>query len=169
MCAIFTILRVFSSLLALFLLCCFFHVRSSHAQVLGTRLVHECHISCSHIECFLRLVPQFKSERELSNERNLLFISLFVKILEIFEYFRMFLDLLCICYLLITNKVHLFFTCVCPQLQVLVQLHPPASCTSLHLHSEWGLLACGTAHGFALTDIANRRNLLAKSTLSSMG
>uniref|UniRef100_A0A6A7FXL5 Lethal(2) giant larvae protein homolog 1-like n=3 Tax=Hirondellea gigas TaxID=1518452 RepID=A0A6A7FXL5_9CRUS len=54
------------------------------------------------------------------------------------------------------------------EVQLLLQLHPPAACTSLHLHSEWGLLACGTAHGFALTDIVAGKNLLAKSTLSSL-
>ncbi|XP_018014313.1 lethal(2) giant larvae protein homolog 1 isoform X2 [Hyalella azteca] len=54
------------------------------------------------------------------------------------------------------------------EVQLLLQLHPPASCTSLHLHSEWGLLACGTAHGFALADVVARKKLLAKSTLSSL-
>ncbi|XP_047485620.1 lethal(2) giant larvae protein homolog 1-like isoform X1 [Penaeus chinensis] len=49
-----------------------------------------------------------------------------------------------------------------------VQFYPPASCTSLTLNSEWGLVACGTAHGFALFDIIQRKNLLAKSTLSPL-
>lgn len=49
-----------------------------------------------------------------------------------------------------------------------VQFYPPASCTSLTLHSEWGLVACGTAHGFALFDIVQRKNLLSKSTLSPL-
>ncbi|XP_042209122.1 lethal(2) giant larvae protein homolog 1-like isoform X2 [Homarus americanus] len=51
---------------------------------------------------------------------------------------------------------------------VVVQFFPPASCTSLNLHSEWGLIACGTAHGFALFDIIQKKNLLAKSTLSPL-
>nr|XP_045599883.1 lethal(2) giant larvae protein homolog 1-like isoform X2 [Procambarus clarkii] len=51
---------------------------------------------------------------------------------------------------------------------VVVQFYPPASCTSLTLHSEWGLVACGTAHGFALFDIVQKKNLLAKSTLSPL-
>ncbi|XP_063595424.1 lethal(2) giant larvae protein homolog 1-like [Penaeus indicus] len=49
-----------------------------------------------------------------------------------------------------------------------VQFYPPASCTSLTLNSEWGLVACGTAHGFALFDIIQKKNLLAKSTLSPL-
>ncbi|RXG51543.1 Lethal(2) giant larvae protein-like 2 [Armadillidium vulgare] len=52
---------------------------------------------------------------------------------------------------------------------VVVQFYPPASCTSLNLHSEWGLIAAGTAHGFALFDYIVKKNLLAKSTLSAMG
>lgn len=51
---------------------------------------------------------------------------------------------------------------------VVVQFYPPASCTSLTLHSEWGLVACGTAHGFGLFDIVQKKNLLAKSTLSPL-
>ncbi|KAK7072313.1 Lethal(2) giant larvae protein 1, partial [Halocaridina rubra] len=51
---------------------------------------------------------------------------------------------------------------------VVVQFYPPASCTSLTLHSEWGLVACGTAHGFALFDIIQKKNILSKSTLSPL-
>ncbi|KAB7500068.1 Lethal(2) giant larvae-like protein 2 [Armadillidium nasatum] len=54
------------------------------------------------------------------------------------------------------------------QPMVVVQFYPPASCTSLNLHSEWGLIAAGTAHGFALFDYIVKKNLLAKSTLSAM-
>ncbi|KAK8379078.1 hypothetical protein O3P69_019122 [Scylla paramamosain] len=50
----------------------------------------------------------------------------------------------------------------------ILQFFPPASCTSLALHSEWGLVACGTAHGFALFDTAQNKNLLARSTLSPL-
>lgn len=50
----------------------------------------------------------------------------------------------------------------------ILQFYPPASCTSLALHSEWGLVACGTAHGFALFDTTQNKNLLAKSTLSPL-
>ncbi|CAL4059773.1 unnamed protein product, partial [Meganyctiphanes norvegica] len=54
------------------------------------------------------------------------------------------------------------------QPNVVIQFYPPASCTSLTLHSEWGLVACGTAHGFALFDFIQKKNLLAKSTLSAL-
>lgn len=50
----------------------------------------------------------------------------------------------------------------------ILQFFPPASCTSLALHSEWNLVACGTAHGFALFDAAQNKSLLAKSTLSPL-
>ncbi|XP_064105601.1 lethal(2) giant larvae protein homolog 1-like isoform X1 [Macrobrachium nipponense] len=54
------------------------------------------------------------------------------------------------------------------QPSVVIQFYPPASCTSLTLHSEWGLVACGTAHGFALFDIVQKKNILSKSTLSPL-
>ncbi|XP_076057777.1 LLGL domain-containing protein l(2)gl isoform X2 [Oratosquilla oratoria] len=54
------------------------------------------------------------------------------------------------------------------QPKVVIQFYPPASCTSLDLHSEWGLVACGTAHGFSLFDYIQKKNLLSKCTLSAM-
>lgn len=62
-----------------------------------------------------------------------------------------------------------FFFHFLAQPTAVVQFYPPASCTSLTLHSEWGLVACGTAHGFALFDIVQKKNLLSKSTLSPLG
>ena len=53
------------------------------------------------------------------------------------------------------------------QLQSLIQLSPPAAVTALHLHAEWGLLALGTAHGYALVDTVANKGLLAKSTLNT--
>ena len=37
-----------------------------------------------------------------------------------------------------------------------LQLHPPAAATSLALHSDWAVVAVGTAHGLALYDTVRR-------------
>ncbi len=53
------------------------------------------------------------------------------------------------------------------QLQVLLQISPPASITALTLHREWGVLGAGTAHGFVLLDVANGHVISARSTLNA--
>ncbi|XP_012269374.2 lethal(2) giant larvae protein homolog 1 isoform X3 [Athalia rosae] len=52
------------------------------------------------------------------------------------------------------------------QPQNLLQLHPPAAVTALALHSEWGLLAAGTAHGLALFDYIRSKTVSVKCTLN---
>lgn len=47
-----------------------------------------------------------------------------------------------------------------------LQLHPPAAVTALVLHSEWGLVAAGTAHGLALYDYVRHKGVLTKCTLN---
>jgi lethal(2) giant larvae protein len=53
------------------------------------------------------------------------------------------------------------------QLQVLLQISPPASITALTLHREWGVLGAGTAHGFVLLDVAQGHVISARSTLNA--
>lgn len=48
----------------------------------------------------------------------------------------------------------------------MVQLYPPAACTALAFHSEWQLLAAGTAHGFALFDYAQKKPIATRCTLN---
>ncbi|KAG8174350.1 hypothetical protein JTE90_005791, partial [Oedothorax gibbosus] len=46
------------------------------------------------------------------------------------------------------------------------QLTPPAAITAISLHSEWNLLAAGTAHGFALFDYLQKKAVMSKCTLN---
>ncbi|CAL1680364.1 unnamed protein product [Lasius platythorax] len=52
------------------------------------------------------------------------------------------------------------------QPQSLLQLYPPAAVTALALHSEWGLLATGTAHGLAVFDYTRAKAVSVKCTLN---
>ncbi|XP_020295148.1 lethal(2) giant larvae protein homolog 1 isoform X2 [Pseudomyrmex gracilis] len=52
------------------------------------------------------------------------------------------------------------------QPQNLLQLYPPAAVTALALHSEWGLLAAGTAHGLAVFDYTRSKAVNVKCTLN---
>ncbi|XP_018044650.1 PREDICTED: lethal(2) giant larvae protein homolog 1 isoform X6 [Atta colombica] len=52
------------------------------------------------------------------------------------------------------------------QPQSLLQLYPPAAVTALALHSEWGLLAAGTAHGLAVFDYTRSKAVSVKCTLN---
>ncbi|XP_012234914.1 lethal(2) giant larvae protein homolog 1 isoform X1 [Linepithema humile] len=52
------------------------------------------------------------------------------------------------------------------QPQSLLQLYPPAAATALALHSEWGLLAAGTAHGLAVFDYTRAKAVSVKCTLN---
>ncbi|XP_024889956.1 lethal(2) giant larvae protein homolog 1 isoform X2 [Temnothorax curvispinosus] len=52
------------------------------------------------------------------------------------------------------------------QPQNLLQLYPPAAVTALALHSEWGLLAAGTAHGLAVFDYTRSKAVSVKCTLN---
>ncbi|XP_015429859.1 PREDICTED: lethal(2) giant larvae protein homolog 1 isoform X2 [Dufourea novaeangliae] len=52
------------------------------------------------------------------------------------------------------------------QPQSLLQLYPPAAVTALALHSEWGLLAAGTAHGLAVFDYTRTKAVTVKCTLN---
>lgn len=51
----------------------------------------------------------------------------------------------------------------------ILQLHPPAAVTALALHSDWGLVAAGTAHGLALFDFISHKGVLTKCTLNPNG
>lgn len=55
------------------------------------------------------------------------------------------------------------------QPQSLLQLYPPAAVTALALHSEWGLLAAGTAHGLAVFDYTRTKPVSVKCTLNPNG
>ncbi|GFR33149.1 lethal(2) giant larvae protein homolog 1 [Trichonephila clavata] len=46
------------------------------------------------------------------------------------------------------------------------QLTPPAAVTAIALHTEWGLVAAGTAHGFALFDYIQKKPVMSKCTLN---
>ena len=48
----------------------------------------------------------------------------------------------------------------------MMQLYPPAACTALAFHSEWQLMAAGTAHGFALFDYAQKKPIATRCTLN---
>ncbi|XP_014234240.1 lethal(2) giant larvae protein homolog 1 isoform X2 [Trichogramma pretiosum] len=50
--------------------------------------------------------------------------------------------------------------------QSLLQIHPPAAVTALAMHSEWGLLAAGTAHGLAVFDYVRNKAVSVKCTLN---
>ncbi|XP_076673089.1 LLGL domain-containing protein l(2)gl isoform X3 [Andrena cerasifolii] len=52
------------------------------------------------------------------------------------------------------------------QPQSLLQLYPPAAATALAIHSEWGLLAAGTAHGLAVFDYTRSKAVNVKCTLN---
>ncbi|XP_016911154.1 lethal(2) giant larvae protein homolog 1 isoform X2 [Apis cerana] len=52
------------------------------------------------------------------------------------------------------------------QPQSLLQLYPPAAVTALAIHSEWGLLAAGTAHGLAVFDYTRGKAVNVKCTLN---
>ncbi|XP_017757002.1 PREDICTED: lethal(2) giant larvae protein homolog 1 isoform X1 [Eufriesea mexicana] len=52
------------------------------------------------------------------------------------------------------------------QPQSLLQLYPPAAVTALAIHSEWGLLAAGTAHGLAVFDYTRAKAVNVKCTLN---
>ncbi|XP_026673108.1 lethal(2) giant larvae protein homolog 1 isoform X7 [Ceratina calcarata] len=52
------------------------------------------------------------------------------------------------------------------QPQSLLQLYPPAAVTALAMHSEWGLLAAGTAHGLAVFDYTRAKAVNVKCTLN---
>jgi len=47
-----------------------------------------------------------------------------------------------------------------------VQISPPAACTALAFHSEWQLVAAGTAHGFGLFDYAQKKEVTSRCTLN---
>ncbi|XP_006875593.1 PREDICTED: lethal(2) giant larvae protein homolog 1 [Chrysochloris asiatica] len=51
------------------------------------------------------------------------------------------------------------------QPRVLVQCLPPAAVTAITLHTEWGLVAFGTSHGFGLFDYQCKSPVLARCTL----
>lgn len=51
----------------------------------------------------------------------------------------------------------------------LLQLYPPAAVTALAMHTEWGLLAVGTAHGLALFDYVRIKPVGVKCTLNPNG
>lgn len=51
----------------------------------------------------------------------------------------------------------------------LLQLYPPAAATALAMHSEWGLLAAGTAHGLAVFDYVRIKAVSVKCTLNPNG
>ncbi|KAK7501290.1 hypothetical protein BaRGS_00007415 [Batillaria attramentaria] len=48
----------------------------------------------------------------------------------------------------------------------IMQLYPPAACTALAFHSEWQLVAAGTAHGFSLFDYAQKKQVAFRCTLN---
>lgn len=52
------------------------------------------------------------------------------------------------------------------QPQSILQLYPPAAVTALAMHSEWGLLAAGTAHGLAVFDYTRVKAVTVKCTLN---
>ncbi|XP_034242860.1 lethal(2) giant larvae protein homolog 1 isoform X2 [Thrips palmi] len=47
-----------------------------------------------------------------------------------------------------------------------MQLHPPVAVTALMLHSDWGLIVAGTAHGLALFDYIRSKPVITKCTLN---
>jgi lethal(2) giant larvae protein len=55
------------------------------------------------------------------------------------------------------------------KVEALVQLHPPASITAVTLHSTWGILAAGTAHGLAVYDTIRHVAVQTRCTLNPNG
>ena len=55
------------------------------------------------------------------------------------------------------------------QVSSVLQLYPPAAITALALHSAWGLVAAGTAHGMALYDFIRREPVDYRCTLNPNG
>ncbi|XP_076808161.1 lethal(2) giant larvae protein homolog 1-like isoform X1 [Clavelina lepadiformis] len=53
------------------------------------------------------------------------------------------------------------------QLSNVIQCQPPASITSLSIHSNWSLVGIGTGHGFALFDYLQNKSVLSRCTLES--
>ncbi|XP_006901248.1 PREDICTED: lethal(2) giant larvae protein homolog 1 [Elephantulus edwardii] len=51
------------------------------------------------------------------------------------------------------------------QPRMLVQCLPPATVTAVTLHTEWGLVAFGTSHGFGVFDYQRKSPVLARCTL----
>ncbi|KAE8741158.1 hypothetical protein FOCC_FOCC013321 [Frankliniella occidentalis] len=47
-----------------------------------------------------------------------------------------------------------------------LQLHPPVAVTALMLHSDWGVIVAGTAHGLALFDYIRSKPVVTKCTLN---
>lgn len=50
-----------------------------------------------------------------------------------------------------------------------LQVYPPASITAVTLHSNWSLVAAGTAHGLVLYDYYRQAPVLTKCTLNPNG
>jgi len=50
-----------------------------------------------------------------------------------------------------------------------LQVYPPASITAVALHSNWSLVAAGTAHGLVLYDYYRQAPVLTKCTLNPNG
>lgn len=50
-----------------------------------------------------------------------------------------------------------------------LQLHPPVAVTALMLHSDWGVIVAGTAHGLALFDYIRSKPVITKCTLNPNG
>ncbi|XP_014241063.1 protein lethal(2) giant larvae isoform X2 [Cimex lectularius] len=50
----------------------------------------------------------------------------------------------------------------------ILQLHPPAAVTALAVHSGWGLVAAGTAHGVAVFDFVKGAPVSVKCTLNPL-
>uniref|UniRef100_A0A0V0G3S9 Putative tomosyn n=1 Tax=Triatoma dimidiata TaxID=72491 RepID=A0A0V0G3S9_TRIDM len=50
----------------------------------------------------------------------------------------------------------------------LLQLHPPAAVTALAVHSSWGLVGVGTAHGVAVYDFIKAEPVIVKCTLNPL-
>lgn len=50
-----------------------------------------------------------------------------------------------------------------------IQLHPPAAVTALASQYEWQLMAAGTAHGLAVIDYAQKKEISTKCTLNPSG
>ena len=55
------------------------------------------------------------------------------------------------------------------QLHSLLQLYTPAAVTAHNMHTEWGLLSTGTAHGLAKFDYVRTKPVAVKSTLNPNG
>ncbi|KAI1288338.1 Lethal(2) giant larvae -like protein 1 [Halotydeus destructor] len=52
------------------------------------------------------------------------------------------------------------------QPESILQISPPAAITAVAVHSEWGLVAAGTAHGFGVFDCIQKKVVFSKSTLN---